>query len=51
MGVHMVFAYSKMGQVIARNVNTISFFGLTHLLEVRALRMLSICFDGNVYML
>ena len=44
IGLHMVFAYSKMGQVIALNVQMISFFYLPHLVEVSAFRMLSVCF-------
>ena len=40
----MVLAYSKMGQVIGFNVKTINSFCLPHLVEVRAFRMLSVCF-------
>ena len=40
----MVFAYSKMGHVIALNVESINSFCLPHLVEVSAFRMLSICF-------
>ena len=40
----MVFAYSKMGQVIALNVKTINSFCLPHLVEVSAFKMLSDCF-------
>ena len=40
----MVFAYSKIGQVVALNVETISFFCLPYFVEVSALRMLSVCF-------
>ena len=40
----MVFAYSKMGPVIALNVETINSVCLPHLVEVSAFRMLSICF-------
>ena len=40
----MVFAYSKMGRVIALNVDTINFFCLPHLVEVSAFRMLSVFF-------
>ena len=40
----MVFAYSKMGRVIALNVETINFFCLPHLVKVSAFRMLSVCF-------
>ena len=43
-GLHMVFAYSKMGQVIALNVETINSFCLPHLVEMSAFRMLSVCF-------
>ena len=39
----MVFAYSKMGHVIALNVD-INSFCLPHLVEVSAFRMLSIYF-------
>ena len=41
---HVVFAYSKMGQVIALNVETINSFCLPHLIKVSAFRMLSISF-------
>ena len=44
VGLHMVFAYSKMGQVIALNVETINSFCLPHLVEMSAFRMLSVCF-------
>ena len=40
----MVFAYSKMGQVTALNVETINSFCLPDLVEVSAFRMLNICF-------
>ena len=40
----MVYAYSKIGRVIAFNVKTINFFCLLHLVEASALRMLSVCF-------
>ena len=40
----MVFAYSKMVRVIALNVETINYFCLPHLVEVRVIRMLSVCF-------
>ena len=40
----MVFVYSKIAQVIALNVEAINSFCLTHLIEVSAFRMLSICF-------
>ena len=40
----MIFAYSKMGQLIALNVETFNCFCLLHLVEVSAFRMLSICF-------
>ena len=40
----MVFAYSKMGQVIALNEKMISSFCLPYLVEVSAFRMLSVCF-------
>ena len=40
----MVFAYSKMEQVIALNVETINFFCLPHFVEVSGFSMLSICF-------
>ena len=40
----MVFVYSKMGQVIALNVETINSFCLPYLVEVSAFRMLSIRF-------
>ena len=33
-----------MGRVIALNVETINFFRLSHLVEVSAFRMLSVCF-------
>ena len=33
-----------MGQVIALNVETINSFCLSHLIEVSAFRMLSVCF-------
>ena len=50
----MVFACSKMGQVIALNVETVNFFCLPHLVEVTTFRTLNICFafgDGGVYIL
>ena len=40
----MVFAYSKTGQVLALDVETINSFCLLYLVEVSAFRMLSICF-------
>ena len=40
----MVFEYSKTRRVIALNVETINSFCLPHLVEVSALRMLSVCF-------
>ena len=40
----MVFAYSKMGRVIALNVETINFFCLLHLAEVSTFIMLSVYF-------
>ena len=40
----MMFVYSKIGQVIALNVETINSFCLHHLVEVSAFRMLSVCF-------
>ena len=40
----MVFACSKIGRVIAWNVETINSFCLLHLVEVSAFRMLSVCF-------
>ena len=53
IGLHMVFAYSKMGKVIALNVETINPFCLPHLVEVSALKVKHLfCFrDGDVYML
>ena len=39
-----MFVYSKMGRVIALNVKTINSFCLPHLVEVSALKMLSVCF-------
>ena len=44
IGLHMVFASSKMGQVIALNVETINFIWLFHLVEVSVFKILSICF-------
>ena len=44
IGLHMVFAYFKMGRVIALIVETINFFCLPHLVEVSAFRRLSVCF-------
>ena len=41
---NMVFAYSKMGRVIAFNVETTNSFYLPHLVEVSVFRMLSVCF-------
>ena len=41
---YMVFVYSKKGQVIALNVETINSFCLPHLVEASAFRMLSVCF-------
>ena len=46
----MVFAYSKMGQVIALNVEAINSFCLPHLIEVNAFRMLSTCFASVMVM-
>ena len=43
IGLNMVFAYSKMGRVIAFNVEKKSFY-LPHLVEVSVFRMLSVCF-------
>ena len=40
----MVFAYSKMGRVIALDVETINSFCLPHLVEVSAFKMLRVCF-------
>ena len=40
----MVFTYFKTGRVMALNFETISFFCLLHLLEVSALRMLTVHF-------
>ena len=40
----MVFAYSKMGRVIALNVETINSFSLPHLVEVSDFGMISVCF-------
>ena len=44
IGLHMVFACSKMGRVMAFNMETINSFCLLHLVEVSGFRMLSICF-------
>ena len=44
IGFHMVFAYSKMGQVMDLDIETINFFCLPHLVEVSVFRMLSVCF-------
>ena len=44
IGLHIVFAYFKMGQVITLNVKMISSFYLTHFVEVSTLKMLSIYF-------
>ena len=44
IGLYMVFVYSKMGLVIALNVDTINSFCLPHFVEVSVFRMLSICF-------
>ena len=44
IGLHIVFAYSKKGRVIALNVEIINSFCLPHLVEVSAYRMLSVCF-------
>ena len=44
IGLHMVFVYYKMGQVIASNLETINSFCLSHVVEVSAFRMLSIFF-------
>ena len=44
IGLHIVFAYSKMERVIALKVETINSFCLPHLVEVSAFRMLSVCF-------
>ena len=43
IGLYMVFAYSKMDQGIALNVEIINSFCLPHLTEVSAFRMLSNC--------
>ena len=40
----MVFAYSEMGRVVALNVETNNSFGLPHLVEVSAFRILNSCF-------
>ena len=40
----MVFAYSKMGRLIALNVETTNSFCLSHLVEVITFRILSVCF-------
>ena len=40
----MVFAYSKMGQVIALNAEKINSFCLPYWVEVSAFKMLGICF-------
>ena len=40
----MAFAYTKLEQVIALNVDTIKSFCLSHLAAVRAFRILSVCF-------
>ena len=40
----MVFAYLKMGQVIALNVEIINSFCLPDLVEVSVFKMLSVCF-------
>ena len=42
IGHHMVFAYCKMGRVIALNIETISSICLLHLVEVNAFRILSV---------
>ena len=44
IGLHMVFMYFKMWQVIALNVETINSFCLHHLVEVSTFSMLSVCF-------
>ena len=44
IGLHIVFTYSRMGQVIALNIESINFFCLTYLVEVSAFRMLSVYF-------
>ena len=44
IGLHIVFAYSKMVQVIALNVETINSFCLFCLVEMNAFRMLNVCF-------
>ena len=38
-GLHMVFAYSKMGRVIALKVEKINSYCLPHLVEVSAKRL------------
>ena len=43
IGLHMVFAYSKMGRIVDLNVEKINAFYLPHLLEVIVFRMLSVC--------
>ena len=40
----MTFACSKMGRVIALNVETINCFCLPHSVEVSVFKMLSVCF-------
>ena len=40
----MVFAYYKMGRVIALNIETIGSFCLPHLVELSAFKMLTVRF-------
>ena len=40
----MVFAYSKIGQVIDFNIETINSFCLPHLVKVSVFRMLNVCY-------
>ena len=42
IGLHIMFIYSNMQKVLALNVEKISYFCLPHLVEMSALRMLSI---------
>ena len=44
IGLHMAFAYFKMGRLIGLNVETISSFCLPQLVEVSAFRIPSVCF-------
>ena len=47
---HMVFAYSKIGQMIALNVATIGSFCLPHLVELCAFKLLRVCFAYVIVM-